>query len=466
MSTDVPEKPKSMPRNQPRKIAVFAHCGNANLGDDALFAAVVQNVRLRLPNAEIIGFTYNPEDSRQRHGVVAHPIRRPAEAASTLAAQEASTRESQGAGKLRRALKAIPGLAPMVRACRRFVGGVSAIPGELKFLWDSYHRLRGTELLLVAGSQQLSDHFGGPWGFPYTVFKFTLLSKFSGTKVALLSVGAGPLHSPLSRFFARRVLNMVDYRSYRDAESRQLATELGVKGSHPVLPDLVYSLQVPAPKAATAETARTVVGMNPIPFYDPRYWHIADTQRYEKYVAEFSRFADWTERNGHAIFFFATQMRSDILTNDDIHRGMKESNSPNVLSSNRIEGLQDLITEISRADLIVANRYHGILFSLAMSKPVLGIIYQEKGRALMAQAGQGDYVIEAKDLNAEKMIELMKSLETNAGAIREQISGRLEPLRKALRDQYDTVLRLIGAKSVALPMDRAPETQPVVQVSR
>lgn len=462
MSTGVLEKPESMPRNHSRKIAVFAHCGNANLGDDALFAAVVQNVRLRLPDAEITGFTYNPEDSRQRHGVAAYPIRRPAE----TAAQKTSTPESQGPGRLRRALKAIPGLVPVVRACQQFVGGVSAIPGEIKFLWDSYRRLRGTDLFLVAGSQQLSDHFGGPWGFPYTVFKFTLLSKLSGTKVALLSVGAGPLRSPLSRFFARRVLNMADYRSYRDAESSQLAMELGVKGSHPVLPDLVYSLQLPAPKAAPAETTRTVVGMNPIPFYDPRYWHIADFQRYEKYVAEFSRFADWTERSGHAIFFFATQMRSDILTNDDIHRGMKESNSPNVLPSNKIEGLQDLMNEIARADLVVANRYHGILFALAMSKPVLGIIYQEKGRSLMAQAGQADYVIEAKDLNAEKMIELMKSLEANAGAIREQISGRLEALRKALQEQYDIVLRMTPTKSVALPVDRATETQPVVQVSR
>ena len=40
-----------------RKIGVFSHGGLKNLGDEALFAAVIQNVRLRVPDAQIVGFT-------------------------------------------------------------------------------------------------------------------------------------------------------------------------------------------------------------------------------------------------------------------------------------------------------------------------------------------------------------------------------------------------------------------------
>jgi polysaccharide pyruvyl transferase WcaK-like protein len=343
---------------------------------------------------------------------------------------------------------------------------LKAIPAEAKFLWDSYRRLRGTEILLMAGSQQLSDHFGGPWGFPYTVFKFTCLCKLSGTKVALLSVGAGPLHAPLSRFFARRVLNMADYRSYRDAASSRLAMELGVKGAHPVLADLVYSLQLPAPKAAAVGSERVVVGVNPIPYYDHRYWHVADAGRYAKYVDEFSKFADWAEGSGHALLFFPTQMRSDILTMADIHGGMKEPDSPSILPSEKVESLQDLISEISRADVVVANRYHGILLALAMGKPVLGLIYQEKGRLLMAEVGQGEYVLEAKDLTAADMIERVRSMEANATAIREEITARLEPIRKELQDQYDFVLRMIGVEPAPLLVSGEASARPMVEVSQ
>jgi polysaccharide pyruvyl transferase WcaK-like protein len=445
-----------MVSNRIHKIAVLGHCGNANLGDDALFAAVVQNVRARQPDAEIVGFTIDPEDSRQRHGVPAYPIRRPADSSGP----GESVQES-GSGKLNRAIKkVVPGLAPFARACRRVVAGLAAVPAEVKFLRQSYRRLRGTELLLVAGSQQLSDHFGGPWGFPYTVFKFTFLSKLTGTKVALLSVGVGPLRSPLSRFFARRVLNMVTYRSYRDVPSTRLAVELGVKGAHPVLPDLVYSLELPSPKPTKAESDRPVVGVNPIPFYDSRYWHIVDDERYGKYVCEFTKFADWAQSSEHALLFFPTQMRSDPLTIADIRNGMQEPNSPNVLPGDRVDGVQDLINEISRADIVVANRYHGMLFALAMGKPVLGLIYQEKGRSLMEDVGQGEYVLEAADLKGEDMIARFKSMEANAGAIREQISSRLEPIRKSLQEQYDTALRLIGIEPLATPVANATNVQP------
>jgi polysaccharide pyruvyl transferase WcaK-like protein len=50
-----------------RKIGVFGHVGNENLGDEAIIAAVIQNIRRRYPNAEIYGFTINPEDTRKRH---------------------------------------------------------------------------------------------------------------------------------------------------------------------------------------------------------------------------------------------------------------------------------------------------------------------------------------------------------------------------------------------------------------
>jgi hypothetical protein len=44
---------------------------------------------------------------------------------------------------------------------------------ECKFLWVSYRRLKGFRLLLIAGSNQFLDNFGGDWGFPYTLLKWS-----------------------------------------------------------------------------------------------------------------------------------------------------------------------------------------------------------------------------------------------------------------------------------------------------
>jgi polysaccharide pyruvyl transferase WcaK-like protein len=121
-------------------------------------------------------------------------------------------------------------------------------------------------------------------------------------------------------------------------------------------------------------------------------------------------------------------------------------NSPNLLAGQKIQGLEDLVSEIERADLVIANRYHGILISLMMNKPVLGVAYHEKSRALLAQAGQGEFVLNIADFKTEDLIERFQALEANAPAIKKQIAERMAPLRKALDEQYDTVLSLIGVQ--------------------
>jgi polysaccharide pyruvyl transferase WcaK-like protein len=162
-------------------------------------------------------------------------------------------------------------------------------------------------------------------------------------------------------------------------------------------------------------------------------------------VNKFAAFAEWLDKSGHSVLFFPTQARADVLTIDDIRQAMNGSgHSPNLLAGQRIETIEDLISEISRADLVVANRYHGILISLMMNKPVLGVAYHEKSRALLAQVGQGDYVLNIADFKTEELIARFAKLEANAPAIKEQIAEHMAPLRQALAQQYDTVFGLIG----------------------
>lgn len=440
-----------------RKIGVFNHAGTKNLGDEALLAALIQNVRQRMPDAEIVGFTINPDDTRYRHGIPCFPIRRVPKA--NAAAQTPSSQngkisketEVRGGSSLRSRLKSLPGLRAAVLALRRVKGTVAAILNEPKFLLDSCRHLKGVELLLAAGGQQFNDAYGGPWGFPFTLLKWTFLAKCTGTKVALLSVGAGPLDRPLSKFFVRCVLRMVSYRSYRDAISSRMMEELGAKGSHPVYPDLVYSLRLPDPKPPVNEGERVVVGANTVPFFDGRYWPASDPVLYQDYVHKFARFAEWLNQSSHSFFFFPTQVRADNWTIDDILQAINgTSRSLNFLARRPTQNLEDLVSEISRADIIVANRYHGILISLMMNKPVLGVAYHEKSRALLEQAGQGEYVLSINDFKTEDLIERFRSLEANAPAIKKQIAERIAPLRQVLEEQYDLVFGLIGVEPLAM----------------
>jgi polysaccharide pyruvyl transferase WcaK-like protein len=441
-----------------RKIGVFSHGGLKNLGDEALFAAVVQNVRLRVPDAQIIGFTANPEDTELRHEIPACPIARLEQprksdprAAQALAKPVSDTTPTVPRSYWKQFLKAVPGVTTIVHGVRTTLRVTREILLEPKFLWQSYKRLRGVELLLVAGSQQLNDIYGA-WAFPISLYKWSVLSRLAGTKMALLSVGAGPISSSFSQFLIRRVLRMCSYRSYRDTISSELVTRIGVKGVHPVFPDLAYSMRLPEPRPVPTDKKAVVVGVNPVPFYDGRYWATPNPARYQDYVDKFARFGRWLDQNGYSTLLFPTQARADVLTIQDIRAAMnRDGNSTRILEGLPIQSIGDLVTEIARADLVIANRYHGILLSLALNKPVLGVAYHEKSRALLEQVGQGDYVLNIRDFSFEELVEKFKALHAHAAQSKEEIAARIAPLRVELERQFDTVFGLIGIEPPPRP---------------
>jgi len=238
---------------------------------------------------------------------------------------------------------------------------------------------------------------------------------------------------------------MSSYRSYRDVISSKLVESIGVKGPNPVYPDLVYGMRLPVPRAVAADAKAVVVGVNPVPFYDGRYWATANPARYADYVQKLAKFTEWLDQNGYSTLFFPTQTRADTLTIQDIRSELNgTAGSPRILQGNPIEGIDDLLSEIARADLVIANRYHGILLSLALNKPVLGVAYHDKSRELLEQAGQGDYVLNVADFRTEDLIAKVQAMHANAAQIKREIASRIAPLHQALEEQYDAVFSLIG----------------------
>ena len=359
-------------------------------------AAFVTNIRRRLPRAQILAFTDIPRDTQQRHGIPAFPLRRsPSEAdASAGGAQEEEgrSREPSGAG-WRSSLRPFPGARPAARAGRSIVGFPRAIVTEMRFVPYAIRRLRHLDLLIIAGGGQLGDYFGGTWGYPFRIFKWCALAKAMGAKVAFVSVGAGPLRSPLSRFFIRAAVSSADYRSLRDQSSARLMTDIGVRRETLVYPDPAYSLPLPPVTRRAPRRGSLVVGINPLPYFDAHYWAEHDEKIYRAHVEVMSRFAAWLIQHGHRVCLFPTQLRADPEVIEDVRREILASGIPGVASGileRPVDGFDTLITAIDEMDAVVATRYHGIVFALQMNKPVVGVSYDPKTSDLMHDVGLGD----------------------------------------------------------------------------
>jgi polysaccharide pyruvyl transferase WcaK-like protein len=438
-----------------RKIGVLGHVGNENLGDEAIIAAVIQNIKFRYPSAEIYGITINPEDTRKRHRIVAFPIRRLKRIPvvrkphkDRILADSNPNRSSFGLrDRIKSALRSLPNFYALLREMRNGWYLLCDSVRELRFLIQCYRNLRHIDLLIIAGSQQLIDYVGGPWAFPYTLFKWSLIAKVVDTRVAFVSVGAGPIHSPLGRFFIRTSLMQAQYRSFRDESSRELVRHLGVGGANRVFPDLVFSLEARSPSSAGAiGKSSRIVGINPVPFLDGQYWLGANPTRYEDYIRKLASFAVWITRKEYRLLFFPTQLRADPPVIDDIKNLMKREMGRDVeqkLVRSLISSLDELIAAIDMTDVVLATRFHGVVIPYLRNKPVLGIAYQKKTMDLMTQMGQSDYVVDINSFDADSLKTRFISMEPRFKDIGEELTQRNSILRRALQDQYDQVLSLV-----------------------
>jgi polysaccharide pyruvyl transferase WcaK-like protein len=449
---------EGFPRESVRAVGVFGHYGNKNLGDEAIIQAVLDNLSARMPNAKLSCFSINPEDSASRYQVPAYPIRRPAMVATEAAAATSRVQHQPGtsadsgvqrepshpAPGLRQRVARIPLLGPALKAVVRLKD--LALDGwrEVQFLRLSHRRLKDLDVLMISGSNQFLDNFGGPWGFPVTLLKWAALARMANVKVYFVSIGAGPLEQPLSHRFVRLALRFNDYVSLRDAASAQMIRDIGGPKALHVCPDLAHSLSIAgiAPAAfpsGVVVNSKPVVGINPMPLYDPRYWCEKDDGKYQRYLDKMVDFSLRLRAEGYPLFFFSTQEKDNNVIFDILRSMSKATGEDMPFEEHALPSstVAELIANIKAADVTVATRFHGTVLSLHAGKPMLGVCYYRKAEELMAEYGQRDYAVELDTFEVDDLWRRFESLMLN----REQETACIEQKNAeyalAIQAQYD-----------------------------
>jgi len=101
--------------------------------------------------------------------------------------------------------------------------------------------------------------------------------------------------------------------------------------------------------------------------------------------------------------------------------------------------VEDVLSHIAATDIVVATRFHNVLFASICNKPVISISFHHKCGSLMSAMGLSDYCLNIDDLKAESLIEKCGDLETNANNVKLLIAERAREFRKALVEQYKLI---------------------------
>ena len=80
------------------------------------------------------------------------------------------------------------------------------------------------------------------------------------------------------------------------------------------------------------------------------------------------------------------------------------------MTDHPIGSVHELLSQLSATDLVIATRFHNVLMSLLLGKPVVAISFHHKCSSLMSDMGLSEYCHDINQMNADTLIEQFQAL--------------------------------------------------------
>ena len=403
------------------RIGLLGQFGSGNSGNDGSLEAMVDFLRRAHPDAELVCICSRPDIVTQELAI-----------------------EARGLGAGHRGGRAL------ARANRLLLGA----PQRLLNLTEALRGTRGLDWLIVPGTGILDDFQENPFGWPFMLWRWCVAARLNGVRIALVSIGAGPIHHPLSRRFMVSAARLASYRSYRDTLSREYMRKLRLDTSRDaVFPDLAFGLPAPLP-ASVAPRRNLIVGLGVMSYRGWLKSAEGGESIHELYLTKLARFALKVLDDGHHLRLL-TGDKGDLPAVEAFHRRLSRLSSRNLqicVTSEPTTSLSDLMRQLQETDIVVASRYHNVVCALKLGIPTISLSYASKNDVLMRECGLGDFCqhIESFDVGvlAGQFGKLLAKREECAA----RLNGSLAGIARELSRQESLLSATLGRRAFAAPV--------------
>lgn len=437
----------SKPCARPKRIALLGPFSFGNLGNAALQEVLVQHFRRRFPEAELYGCYIDVEMSADELPIRAFPLNRTVPWPEVQATSAGSGQVGRKRTKQEARLSILP--AKVTKAFDR----IREVREELVFCAGAHEFVKGFRLLVFGLGGLFDEVWGGKWGDLYSYFRWAVLARLAGIPLVCISVGLEEVNTKLGRLFCKTALRLADYRSFRDVESKEKAEAMGVTGENRVFPDLAFGLEVDG--SLTRENDRTkrdAVGVSPMAYCDPRFWPIKNLSVYNEYLAKLGSFVSWLLREGRQVVLFPTQVRMDRLAIEELKAAALRDVAPSLhsrLTEANVRSVDDCLGLLSRLDVVVTSRLHGVILSYLAGSPVLAVSPASKIDRLMEDMDLKEYVLNIREFDAPMLVERFKKLEDNRERVHRKIRHKVAQYHREVESQFELLFRTVASPDLA-----------------
>jgi polysaccharide pyruvyl transferase WcaK-like protein len=388
-------------------VALFGLFGSGNLGNDGSLESMLLSLKEKRPGARIFCVCRDPEVVAETFGIETVRIR---------------SKKSEG-------------------IANRLNSIFLKVPGKIMDFFQAFRHIRKASVMIVPGTGVLDDFGDGPAGMPLFVFTWCLAARLAGTRIVFVSIGAGPIKHRLSRWLMTSAARMAEYRSYRDAASREFMEKVGVDTSRDSMyPDLAFKLPVPQP--VDADTSRPLtVGVGVMNY---RGWYGFEERGqavFESYIAKMTTFITRLLASGHNVRLL-TGAEDDAPAVNAVLAAFVGTDAQR-LCSEPVHSLHDVFSQVAQTDLVVATRFHNVVAALMAGKPVISLSYAAKNDQLLAQMGLSEFCQHVESFDVEVLFEQFSALAAHREEHSRTVRRRVGEFRKSLEVQDEFLLSTV-----------------------
>jgi polysaccharide pyruvyl transferase WcaK-like protein len=383
---------------------MFGLFGIGNFGNEATLVAAYEAARRVLPSARITTICTDPVRVERQHGIPGVPIN-PGGRWKRLA----------GGGRARRLL-----VQPVLEVGRWVV---------------AVRHLRHVDLMVVPGTGILDDFGQTPAQLPLGIARWSIAAKIAGARLVYLSVGAGPINHPASRFLMKLALAQADFCSYRDEGSRQFMASIGRStAADEIWPDLVFALERLLDKPRRDTDSFTVA----LGVMDYRGWRGFGADAgviYADYIERLAALANALRAAGYRLFLVLGD-DADLPAAHAVAERLHDGEVDIVPSAD----FDDVRTAVMESDVLISSRYHNLIAALMAGVPAVSLSYARKNDQLLEAFGLGEYCQSIESFDLGRVLADVASIRADHAALGAEIERRLKTTRAELRSLLDRQL--------------------------
>ena len=361
-------------------ILISGYYGFNNIGDESILRTVIDNLREKLPDADITVLSHDPAATEAKYGV-----------------------------------RAAPRMS----------------------LWNILRCVWRCDLLLSGGGSLLQDATSGR-SILYYLF-ILRLAQLLGKKTFIYSQGIGPINSPRNRRLTAHVLRRASGIVVRDEASRDLLLSIGVPGglvqvtADPVIrvkkADTALGLEILEREGCPRNPDKLTVG-----------WALKSRKASPALLEEVERCILWLrEAYGADAVLIPFFQSEDIGVCETVAARLE--GKAGCLRRKYLS--EEMLSIIGCMDVLVGVRLHSLIYAAVMGVPMLGISYDPKVDSFLDSIGRPT-VCSVEEFTCERFQSAFREVMENRASIRSGVAARLDCLIRKLDRNEELIREILG----------------------